>query len=222
MLALFVFPALSTAVPLMVCKPVVVVVTGDGQVATPDKASEQLNVTVALVALMIPFALGDGTTVAADAQGRVADAATIATAGVQKWHFDGTNWKMVYVLQNGLNIGVPYTITGYPSPATDGCRNIAGEVDDHGIATIYAVTSTISASGDQGADPNKLVMVMDKVNSLTLPVGDGDHDRDDRLGLFTTIRSAGFGEVLRGVALAPADDDDRSFDRDDHGDHDRR
>jgi hypothetical protein len=165
---------------------------------------------------------GDGTTVAADAQGRVADAATIATAGVQKWHFDGTNWKMVYVLQNGLNIGVPYTITGYPSPATDGCRNIAGEVDDHGIATIYAVTSTISASGDQGADPNKLVMVMDKVNSLTLPVGDGDHDRDDRLGLFTTIRSAGFGEVLRGVALAPADDDDRSFDRDDHGDHDWR
>ena len=64
MLALFVFPALSTAVPLMVCKPVVVVVTGDGQVATPDKASEQLNVTVALVALIIPPGLGEGTTVA--------------------------------------------------------------------------------------------------------------------------------------------------------------
>ena len=64
MLALFVFPALSTAVPLMVCKPVVVVVTGDGQVATPDKASEQVKVTVALVALMIPLGLGDGTTAA--------------------------------------------------------------------------------------------------------------------------------------------------------------
>ena len=64
MLALFVFPALSTAVPLMVCKPVVVVVTGDGQVATPDKASEQVNVTVALVALIIPLGFGDGTTVA--------------------------------------------------------------------------------------------------------------------------------------------------------------
>jgi hypothetical protein len=156
----------------------------------------------------------------------VADAASLATAGVQKWHFDGATWTMLYVLQNGLNLGIPYPITGtpaYPSPATGGCRNITGEVH-HGVATIYAVTSTLSASGDQGADPNKLVKVLDKVDAMKLPVGDGDHDRDDRLGVFTTIRSAGYGEVLRGISLAPQDrddDDDRGHDRDDR-DHDRR
>src|SRR4029077_9645299 len=106
---------------------------------------------------------GDGVLLAPGPDGNVADAASRATAGVQKWHFDGTTWHMLYVLQNGLNIGVPYAIPGYPSPATGGCRNITGEVH-HGIATIYAVTSTISTSGDQGADPNKLVKVLDQID----------------------------------------------------------
>ena len=168
---------------------------------------------------------GDGTSIVpVPPSVNVADAATLATAGVQKWHFDGTTWHMLYVLQNGLNIGVPYAIAGYPSPATDGCRNLTGEVH-HGIATIYAVTSTISASGDQGADPNKLVKVLDDVDANTL-LGDGDHD-DVGLGVFTTIRAAGFGEVLRGVTLTPQDrDDDHDKDADhDHdrdGNHDRR
>jgi hypothetical protein len=64
MLAVAVFPALSTAVPLIVCKPVVVVVIGEGHVRTPDRASEQVNVTVALVALIIPLAPGAGATAA--------------------------------------------------------------------------------------------------------------------------------------------------------------
>jgi hypothetical protein len=159
---------------------------------------------------------GDGTLVTpAAANGNVADAATLATAGVQKWSLVNGTWKLQYVLQDGLNIGVPYSVANYPAalnPATDGCRNITGKHNHDGTVTIYAVTSTISASGDQGADPNKLVKVTDLLKATGLPVGDGDHDRDDRLGHFVTIRSAQSGEVLRGVAFAPSergDDDDR-------------
>jgi hypothetical protein len=158
---------------------------------------------------------GDGTMVT-PVNGNVADGPTLATAGVQKWHFDGTTWHMLYVLQNGLNIGVPYGVRGYPSslnPATDGCRNMTGQSSHDGTVTLYAVTSTISASGDQGADPNKLVKVTDNLDATTLPDANGDQHWDNRqLGVFTTLRAAGFGEVLRGVAFAPQDGD-----VDDHG-----
>jgi hypothetical protein len=120
---------------------------------------------------------------------------------------------MAYVLQDGLNIGIPYSVPNYPAslnPATDGCRNIAGRHNGDGTVTIFAVTSTVSPSGDQGADPNKLVRVTDRIDATTLPTGDGDGDRDDRLGHFVTIRSAQSGEVLRGVTFAPHDDDDRA------------
>jgi hypothetical protein len=146
----------------------------------------------------------------------VADAATLATAGVQKWVLTSGTWKMVYVLQSGLNIGVPYSVDGYPTalnPATDGCRNITGRVHRDGTVSIFAVTSTVSASGDQGADPNKLVKVTDVLSATTLPAGDGDHDRDDSIGQFKVIRAAKFGEVLRGVAFAPQDRDDDHEDR---------
>jgi len=62
-LVLAVFPALSVAVPLMVCKPDVVKVTGNGQLTTPDKLSEQVKLTVALVAWTIPSGPGAGETV---------------------------------------------------------------------------------------------------------------------------------------------------------------
>jgi hypothetical protein len=146
---------------------------------------------------------GDGTLVTPAVNGNVADAATIATAGVQKWILTSGTWEMAYVLQKGLNIGVPYTVTNYPSPATDGCRNLTGRVNFDGTVTIYAVTSTVSTSGDQGADPNKLVTVTDLLSATSLPTGDGDHDRDDLFGQFTTIRTAKSGEVLRGVSFAP-------------------
>ena len=145
--------------------------------------------------------------------GNVVDAATLATAGVQKWTLANGTWHMDYVLQNGLNIGVPYSVPNYPAalnPATDGCRNIAGRVNHDGAVTIFAVTSTVSASGDQGADPNKLVRVTDLLKATTLPVAKRDYDHDS-LGHFITIRSAKSGEVLRGIAFAPSifgDDDD--------------
>lgn len=57
-----VFPALSVALPVKVCRPAVVTVIGEGQMATPDKLSLQVNVTVAETALTIPFASGAGET----------------------------------------------------------------------------------------------------------------------------------------------------------------
>jgi hypothetical protein len=150
---------------------------------------------------------GDGTLVTPAVNGNVADAATLATAGVQKWTLSNGTWHMDYVLQNGLNIGVPYSVPNLPSafnPATDGCRNITGRVNFDGTVTIYAVTSTVSASGDQGADPNKLVKVVDLLKATTLPSGEGDHDFGGQIGKFVTIRSAKAGEVLRGISFAPS------------------
>lgn len=147
---------------------------------------------------------GDGTLVTPAVNGSVADAQSLATAGLQKWRLVNGTWVMQYVLQDGLNIGVPYSIDGYPAslnPATGGCRNIAGRHNFDGTVTIFATTSTISANGDTGADPNKLVKVTDRVSDSTLPTGEG------YLGHFFTIRSAKAREVLRGVALAPGDDD---------------
>jgi hypothetical protein len=56
--------------------------------------------------------------------------------------------------------------------------------------------SLLSGNGDQGADPNKLVAITD-VPSAAGP-GAAEH--------FSTVRSAGTGEVLRGVSLTPGTD----------------
>ncbi|MEX3964535.1 hypothetical protein AB4Y42_20345 [Paraburkholderia sp. EG286B] len=129
-------------------------------------------------------------------------------AGLQKWVYNaGTkSWKLAYTLQNGLNLGTSYTVAGYPmgtnsatslpwSPATDGLRNITGHVGQDGTVTIWAITSTVSGNGDQGADPNRLVAVRDVLRNTT--VSGAANER------FVTLRNAGFGEVLRGVSLAP-------------------
>ena len=150
---------------------------------------------------------GDGTLVSPPVNGNVADATSLATAGLQKWTLVDGVWQLAYVLQDGLNIGVPYPVANYPaslSPATGGCRNIAGQVDDDGIATIYAVTSTISGSGDQGADPNRLVKISDRLAATTPPKAGKDFGS---LGHFVILRTAKAGEVFRGVALAPKSED---------------
>ena len=59
---LAVLPALLIAVPLIVCSPTAVAVTGEGQVSTPESASLHVNVTVALAAVMIPLLPGCGET----------------------------------------------------------------------------------------------------------------------------------------------------------------
>jgi PEP-CTERM motif len=59
--------------------------------------------------------------------------------------------------------------------------------------TIFGITSTISAGGDQGADPNRLVAISDPVPSTIQPGGEQ----------FTTLETAQYGQVLRGVSGAP-------------------
>ncbi len=151
---------------------------------------------------------GDGVVVPPTANGNVADAQSLATPGVQKWSLVNGTWTVLYVLQDGLNIGVPYSVANYPAslnPATGGCRNMTGRNNGDGTVTIYAITSTISANGDQGADPNKLVKVKDLLGATTLPVANSGNGRDEQPGHFVTLRSAQAGEVFRGVALAPND-----------------
>jgi hypothetical protein len=140
------------------------------------------------------------------ANGMYTVAAGQTTAGLQKWVFDSSKqqWKLAYTLQAGLQLGAPYTVAGYPtgnnsvtglpwSPGIDGLRNITGKVNSDGTATIYAVTSTVSGNGDQGADPNQVVVITDTISATQLPTSES----------FTVFKSAGFGEVLRGVSFTP-------------------
>jgi hypothetical protein len=97
-------------------------------------------------------------------------------------------------------------VAGYPTgnnsatelpwaSATDGLRNITGRVNDNGTVTIWAITSTVSGNGDTGADPNKLVAITDRLDNADPTVAAKE--------AFTAVRSAGFGEVLRGVSFTP-------------------
>jgi hypothetical protein len=172
--------------------------------AKNDKAFFPFGIWFANATTLFVANEGDGVNTYSSATGTYTDAAAQTTAGLQKWVFDGTQWKLVYTLNAGLDLGVPYTVAGYPtgdnsatglpwSPATDGLRNITGRVNGDGTATIWAITSTVSGSGDQGADPNELVMVTDTISATSLRLGES----------FTTVRSAGFGEAFRGVSFTP-------------------
>ncbi len=147
---------------------------------------------------------GNGDTTFAD--GSYTGAAAQTGAGLQKWVFDGVSWRLAYTLQAGLGLGQPYTVAGYPTgdnaatglpwaPATDGLRNITGRVNRHGSVTIWGITSTVSGSGDQGADPNKLVAIVDRPTASAPAAAERFH----------ALRTARSGEVLRGVSLAPTD-----------------
>jgi hypothetical protein len=71
-------------------------------------------------------------------------------------------------------------------------------VNRDGTATVYGITSTVSGSGDQGADPNKLMAITDRLTATS----SGNET-------FQTVRTARSGEVLRGVTFTPADGGDR-------------
>jgi hypothetical protein len=147
---------------------------------------------------------GDGTTTFAN--GTFTAAAAQTSAGLQKWVLNTTTktWSLAYTLQAGLDLGVPYIVKGYPTginaatnlpwaPATDGLRNLTGRVNANGTVSIWAITSTVSGGGDQGADPNRLVTITDKIAATTLP----GHES------FSTVRTAKSGEVLRGISFTP-------------------
>ena len=104
--------------------------------------------------------------------------------------------------------------TGLPwAPATDGLRNITGRVNPDGTVTIWAVTSTVSGDGDQGADPNKVVSITDDLAATSLTP-------DVAAETFSTLAGPTYGVVYRGVAYVPHRHD-RDHRRDhDHHDHD--
>ncbi len=167
-------------------------------ITIPPGFSTTLAKNTNLFPFGIWFANSHTLYVADEGDGVIADAAGSQTAGLQKWVRVGDAWEMVYVLQTGLDLGKQYSIANYPAnlnPATDGLRNITGQVNEDGTATIWAVTSTVSASGDQGADPNKLVVVTDILDNTDPAVAASEP--------FATVMSAAFGEVLRGVSFTP-------------------
>ncbi len=149
---------------------------------------------------------GDGYTGGTDLY---THAAAQTTAGIQKWIYNSSTktWSRAYTLQTGLQLGVPYTVNRYPtgtnaatnlpwSPATDGVRNLTGTVDSYGNVTLYAITSTVSGGGDQGADPNRLVSVTDTLSNIDPTTAAKEK--------FTIVRKADFAEVLRGVSFTPS------------------
>ncbi len=151
---------------------------------------------------------GSGDNPYANGEYTDATAANEPDAGLEKWVFDSTTqqWNLAYTLQNGLDLGQPYTVAGYPtginsgtglpwSPATDGLRQLTGRVNPNGTVTIWATTSTVSGGGDQGADPNKLVEITDRLGATDPTTANYEW--------FRTLQTAHFGEVLRGVSFTP-------------------
>ncbi len=123
-------------------------------------------------------------------------------AGLQKWSLVNGTWQLDYILTQGLNMGVQYSIANGPNgevyntafnPAAGGLRQITGFVNGDGTVSIYATTSTVSALTDQGADPNQLVSISDLLGATTPSAVSGE--------TFTTLETAGYGEVLRGVSM---------------------
>jgi hypothetical protein len=153
---------------------------------------------------------GVGSSAYDSTTGTYTDAAGDANAGLEKWTFNGTKWTLAYTLQSGLNLGQTYTVPGYPkgsntvgtnppvtlpwAPATAGLRNISGHLNGDGTATIYAATSTLSGSGDQGADPNEVVAITDTVSATSPAAGES----------FTTIVAPQDRVIDRGIGVVPA------------------
>ena len=141
-------------------------------------------------------------------------------AGLQKWSLVNGTWQLDYVLTDGLIGKVDGNLFGYdgqyPDVTTSGLRNLAGVVNHNGTVTLWATTATTSASGDNGADPNKVVTIVDDLAATTLTGGVAQES-------FRTIVGPTYGTVYRGVAYVPRESD-RDFgdhDGDDRGDHGR-
>ena len=79
----------------------------------------------------------------------------------------------------------------WPDVTTVGLRNLTGVVNGNNV-TLYATTSTSSASGDNGADPNKVVVITDKLGATTLA--------DVANESFSVVAGPTYGTCYRGVA----------------------
>ena len=149
---------------------------------------------------------GSGDNAYDAATGTYSAAAASTTAGLQKWVPDTTTgqWTLAYTLSSGLKLGTPYPVHGYPAgvnpvtglpwaPATDGLRNITGQVNRNGTVTIWGVTSAVSGGGDQGADPNQLVEITDPLAAAAPASGEA----------FRAVIAPAFDQVVRGVSFTP-------------------
>ncbi len=118
-------------------------------------------------------------------------------AGLQKWSLVNGQWVLDYILTRGLINTVDSNLTGedgpYPNVTTIGLRNLAGVVNPNQTVTLWATTSTSSTSGDNGADPNKVVQITDTL-AATGPAGAVLNET------FETIAGPTYGTVYRGVA----------------------
>ena len=128
-------------------------------------------------------------------------------AGLEKWSLVNGTWQLDYVLTSGLVGTVDSNLGGYdgqyPDVTTVGLRNLTGVVDGNKV-TLWATTSTSSTSGDAGADPNKVVVITDRLPSTTMT---GDVAQES----FHVVAGPTYGTVYRGVAYVkpPQDDDGR-------------
>ena len=109
---------------------------------------------------------------------------------------DGKTWKLQYVLTTGL-IGSVDNLTGsagpWPTVTTVGLRGLTGRVNGDGTVTLWATTSTSSASGDNGADPNKVVEIVDQIAATQLSQAGNES--------FKTVVGPFYGTVFRGVGF---------------------
>jgi hypothetical protein len=119
-------------------------------------------------------------------------------AGLEKWSLVNGTWQLDYVLTAGLIGTVDTGLTGaagpYPNVTTIGLRNLTGVVDFDGTVTLWATTSTSSASGDNGADPNKVVRITDDLRATTMTPRVMQES-------FKTVVGPTYGTVYRGVAF---------------------
>jgi hypothetical protein len=147
-----------------------------------------------------PFAVffANATTMYVTDEGSGNATDTSAHAGLEKWSLVNGVWQLDYVLTNGLIGTVDTNLLGnagpYPNVTTVGLRNLTGVVDEKGgTVTLWATTSTSSASGDQGADPNKVVRITDDLAATTATLRVMQES-------FETVVGPTYGTVYRGVA----------------------
>jgi len=119
-------------------------------------------------------------------------------AGLEKWSLVGGTWQLDYVLTKGLIGTVDANLTGndgpYPNVTSIGLRNLTGIVNFNRTVTLWATTSTSSASGDNGADPNKVVRIIDDLDAKTMTPRVMEET-------FKTVIGPTYGTVYRGVAF---------------------
>jgi hypothetical protein len=117
--------------------------------------------------------------------------------GLQKWSPVNGVWQLDYVLTNGLIGTVDTHLNGadgpWPDVTTIGLRNMTGVVRGNQV-TIWATTSTSSASGDNGADPNKVVQITDALDATTLTGAVANES-------FRVVVGPTYGTAYRGVAF---------------------